>query len=54
MKNGFTLIELLIVLAIVGILSSILYSSYQNYVSGGVNNDPSPSNSAVVPDRPTR
>jgi prepilin-type N-terminal cleavage/methylation domain-containing protein len=54
MKNGFTLIELLIVIAIVGILSSILYGGYQNRMSGGVNNDPSPSNSKVVPDRPTR
>ena len=54
MKNGFTLIELLIVIAIVGILGSIAYDGYQNYMNDGVNNDPSPSDSTVVPDRPTK
>jgi len=31
-KNGFTLIELMVTIIIVGILSSVAYPSYMNYV----------------------
>lgn len=32
LKNGFTLVELIIVVAIIGILTSIVYPSYSDYV----------------------
>ena len=32
LKKGFTLVEMLVVVAIIGILSTILYSSYSRYI----------------------
>lgn len=32
LKKGFTLVEMLVVVAIIGILSTILYSSYKRYI----------------------
>ncbi len=32
-KKGFTLVEMLVVVAIIGILSTILYSSYKKYIN---------------------
>lgn len=31
-KKGFTLVEMLVVVAIIGLLSTILYSSYKRYI----------------------
>ncbi len=31
-KNGFTIIELIVVIGIIGILTTILFPSYKNYV----------------------
>ena len=32
-KKGFTLVEMLVVVAIIGVLSTILYASYNKYIS---------------------
>ena len=33
LKKGFTLVEMLVVVAIIGVLSTILYASYNKYIS---------------------
>ena len=33
LKKGFTLVEMLVVVAIIGVLSTILYASYYKYIS---------------------